>query len=216
MASDYILCPDKTQVYKAWIQALFPEFSPLQVSVAADNFSRRCYQGRASLSYILVIGPALTVIAGVACVVSLHSRFANSPLPVAAFEIAMLAIALELVSFWPLSFTGAAGLISRYTFCSGYSYPVVINATFSGSSGPRAAPVFYNGSPCYDLNSEGQTSQNPFVQQLGIFNAGYISGGVLVIIALFILLAVVSKHADVIFELKLAGQLSLGSSAKTP
>ena len=41
----------------------------------------------------------------------------------------MLAVALQLVSFWPPSFTGAAGLISRYTFCAGYGFPVVLNAT---------------------------------------------------------------------------------------
>ena len=39
-------------------------------------------------------------------------------------------------------------------------------------------------------------------RQLGVFNAGYISGGALVIVALVCMLAIVSKHADVIFELK--------------
>ena len=215
LASDYIMCSDKTAVYRSWIQALFPEFTLDQLDHAASTFSSRCYQGRASVGYILAIGPGLTIVAGILCVLSLHRALANTPLPVAGFEIAMIAVALELVSFWPLSFTGATRLISRYTFCAGYSYPVVLNATFSSSrTGPRAAPVFYNGSPCYDLNSEGANTPNPFVQQLGVFNAGYISGGALVIISLLCMLAVVSKHADVIFELKLAGQI--GPAAKKP
>lgn len=214
LAADYIQCSDKTLVYQAWIAALFPEFTLEQVSHAAGTFNNRCLQNRASVGYILVIGPALTIIAGILCMLSLHSAFANTPIPVAGFEVAMLAVALELISFWPLSFTGAAGLISRYTLCSGYSYPVVLNATSTTArTGPRAAPVFYNGSPCYDLNSEGSSSPNPFVQQLGVFNAGYVSGGVLVIISLICMLAVVSKHTDVIFELKLAGQLGPAAAA---
>ncbi len=41
--------------------------------------------------------------------------------------------------------------------------------------------------------------------QLGVFNAGFLSGGVLVIVSLVLLLAIVSRHADAVFERKLAG-----------
>mmetsp|Transcript_74046 Transcript_74046/g.197396 ORF Transcript_74046/g.197396 Transcript_74046/m.197396 type:complete len:447 (-) Transcript_74046:170-1510(-) len=209
LASDYILCSDKAQVYKAYINSLFPEFTSSIVDDATNNFYSRCLQGRSSTGYILAVGPGLAIVAGVLLILSLHKKFANSVVPVAGFEIAMLSIALELVSFWPLSFTGAASLISRYSFCAGYSYPVVLNASVSNTASTRAAPTFFNGSPCYDLNSEGQSSPNPFVQQLGVFNAGYVSGGVLIIVSLLVLLAVVSKHADVIFEMKLAGKITL-------
>ena len=37
---------------------------------------------------------------------------------------------------------------------------------------------------------------NPFVEQLGVYNAGYVTGGVLMIISEIIMLALVSKHSD--------------------
>jgi hypothetical protein len=45
-------------------------------------------------------------------------------------------------------------------------------------------------------------------EQLGVFNAGFLSGGVLVIVSLVLLLAIVSRHADAVFERKLAGKPS--------
>lgn len=211
LASDFIVCSDKTTVYKAWIQALFPEFTTTLVEHAASRFLSKCYQGRAVVGYILIIGPVLAIISGVLSAVSLFPALANSPVPAVSFQMTMLAIALEFVAFWPLSFTGAASLISRYSFCAGLSAPVVLNAStpVKGSAAPRAAPTFYNGSPCYDLNSEGQQAENPFVQQLGVFNAGYLTGGVLVIISLVLLLGVISRHSDAVFERKLAGKITL-------
>jgi hypothetical protein len=275
LASDFIRCSDKAVVYKAWIQALFPEFTTNHLDQAAGRFLTKCYQGRAVVGYILVIGPALGLVSGMFSVASLFPALANSVVPAIGFQITMLAVALEFVAFWPLSFTGAASLISRYSFCAGLSYPVVLNASAPkasiASSTPRAAPVFYNGSPCYDLNSEGQHAENPFVQQvcnthlpflfpsshacfhslvhrnghfpvlahtalvllvphlsphlqyvacmaeqrlmccvaqLGVFNAGFLTGGVLVIVSLVLLLAILSRHADAVFERKLAGKPS--------
>jgi hypothetical protein len=40
--------------------------------------------------------------------------------------------------------------------------------------------------------------------QLGVYNAGYVTGGTLMIIALIIMLWLLSKHADVVLESKLA------------
>ena len=168
LASDFIVCSDKATVYKAWIQALFPEFTTYLVDHASSRFLSKCYQGRAVVGYILTIGPALGIISGILSAASLFPALANSAVPAVSFQMTMLAIALEFVAFWPLSFTGAASLISRYSFCAGLSAPVVLNASTpaQGSTAPRAAPTFYNGSPCYDLNSEGQRSENPFVQQV--------------------------------------------------
>jgi hypothetical protein len=39
---------------------------------------------------------------------------------------------------------------------------------------------------------------------LGVYNAGYVTGGTLMIIALIIMLWLLSKHADVVLESKLA------------
>ena len=170
LASDFIRCSDKAVVYKSWIQALFPEFTTNHLDQASGRFLTKCFQGRAVVGYILVIGPALGLISGILSVASLFPALANSVVPAIGFQITMLAVALEFVAFWPLSFTGAASLISRYSFCAGLSYPVVLNASAPkagvAASSPRAAPVFYNGSPCYDLNSEGQHAENPFVQQV--------------------------------------------------
>ena len=44
-------------------------------------------QDRAPVGYILAVGPALTIVAGVLCVLSLHRALANSPLPVVGFEV---------------------------------------------------------------------------------------------------------------------------------
>jgi hypothetical protein len=43
-------------------------------------------------------------------------------------------------------------------------------------------------------------------EQLGVFNAGFLTGGVLVIVSLVLLLGLVSRHADAVFERKLAGK----------
>lgn len=42
-----------------------------------------------------------------------------------------------------------------------------------------------------------------------MFNAGYLTGGVLVIISLVLLLGVISRHSDAVFERKLAGKITL-------
>jgi len=44
-----------------------------------------------------------------------------------------------------------------------------------------------------------------------VFNAGYVTGGVLMIIALILMLAIVSKHSDVVLESKLARPDARGS-----
>ena len=46
-------------------------------------------------------------------------------------------------------------------------------------------------------------------RQLGVFNAGYLTGGVLVIVSLVLLLGVISRHSDAVFERKLAGKITL-------
>lgn len=124
-----------------------------------------------------------------------------------AFNFVLLTISMTLISFWPLSFTGAAGLIARYSFCWGLQdsadYPnILLNATSSAKS--RAAPVLFTGQSCYDINSEGEHSMNPFIEQLGVYNAGYVTGGVLMILSLVMMLGIVSKHADQVLEIKLA------------
>jgi len=207
LSSDYVLCSDKAQVYSAWIQALFPEFTPDQLSHARSTFLGRCRRDKNGLSYMLAVGPALAAVATALCVASLSRALANTPLPVIGFEVAILAAAMELIAFWPLSFTGAAALIARYAYCADYREPVVLNASArAGPGGRRSAPVLYNGSPCYDLNSDGAEAQNPFVQRLAVLNAGYLAGGVLVLAGLLALLAVVSRHADALFELTIAGR----------
>jgi hypothetical protein len=42
--------------------------------------------------------------------------------------------------------------------------------------------------------------------QLAVLNAGYLAGGVLVLAGLLALVAVVSRHADALLELTLAGR----------
>jgi len=94
-------------------------------------------------------------------------------------------------------------LIASYSFCWDIKDSVVVlNASNYARS--IAAPVLFTGQPCFDINSEGQKMNNPFVQQLMAYNAGYVSGGTLMIIALVIMLWLLSKHADVVLESKLA------------
>mmetsp|Transcript_18689 Transcript_18689/g.44502 ORF Transcript_18689/g.44502 Transcript_18689/m.44502 type:complete len:429 (-) Transcript_18689:105-1391(-) len=203
LTSDFVTCGEKAKVYRSWLEALFEDWSKDELDNAERQFNSKCWQGKGALGYILTCGPVLSVFAGFFCGLAHVPIFANSPIRDIGFNFAMLAISLTLVAFWPLSFTGAAGIISRYNFCAGLEYPVVHNLTAHPTSRYRNAPVFFNGNPCYDLNSAGEVRYNPFVMELGKFNSGYVSGGVLVILALSSLLAVISKGADVIVEEKL-------------
>ena len=69
----------------------------------------------------------------------------------------------------------------------------------------RHAPELYNGSPCADLNSNLEWQLNPFISELGAYNGGYFSGGVLVILSLILMLGINAKVSDVVMEKKLAG-----------
>ncbi|EKX53867.1 hypothetical protein GUITHDRAFT_100833 [Guillardia theta CCMP2712] len=228
LSSTYILCSDKARVYRSWITALFPSWPKDNLDHAEQQFLAKCWQvelreeGREEEQkdndvemeeWDMITFAVLSIFACIFSVVSIFKYFANSPMSTLGFNFAMLAVSLTLVSFWPLSFTGAAALVSRYYFCYGLSDPVVLNATSSARS--RAAPTFFNGNPCFDLNSEGQHKPNPFIGQLGIYNAGYVSGGVLVVIALICMLAVVSKNAEVVLEEKLSTEQN-GEQAAEP
>mmetsp|Transcript_23093 Transcript_23093/g.46776 ORF Transcript_23093/g.46776 Transcript_23093/m.46776 type:complete len:431 (+) Transcript_23093:241-1533(+) len=203
LGSDFVKCSDKAKVYAAWLKALFPEWQQEELDHAEGRFNSKCWQGKGSLGYILTVGPVLAVLAGFFCGLAFIPILANSPVREIGFNLAMLAMALTLVAFWPLSFTGAASMASRYNFCAGLEYPIVHNLT-SPSLHYRNAPVYFNGNPCYDINSNGEYMYNPFVKELGVFNSGYVMGGVLVVIALLCLLGVVSKASDVIMEQSLA------------
>eukprot|EP00293_Proteomonas_sulcata_P010614 CAMPEP_0184300948 /NCGR_PEP_ID=MMETSP1049-20130417/11251_1 /TAXON_ID=77928 /ORGANISM="Proteomonas sulcata, Strain CCMP704" /LENGTH=438 /DNA_ID=CAMNT_0026611803 /DNA_START=35 /DNA_END=1351 /DNA_ORIENTATION=+ len=201
ISADYVKCGDKADVYEAWLQALFPEWSTEQHSKAKSRFLTRCWENKSFLGYILSVGPTLSTIAGLICLASLIPYCANSPCPTIGFNFAMLGIALTLVGFWPLSFAGASRMLSRYNFCYGLSDPLVLNMT-SDSRQYHSAPVFFNGNPCYDVNSLGEHKWNPFVEEIGVFNSGYVTGGVLSIIGLVFLLSAVSKSSDIVLEQK--------------
>jgi len=215
LAGRYILCSDQAKVYRAWIEALFPReytaWEDKHYELAEKRFYRTCFSRKGQLGYILTVGPVLGVFAGIFTIFSLFKYCATTGLPAMTFNFILLTISMTLISLWPLSFTGAAGLIARYSYCWGLQNSVVVeNATTSVSS--RATPTLFTGQPCYDINSEGRHESNPFIEQLGVFNAGYVTGGVLMILALVIMLGIVSKHSDVVLEAKLARPNTDGAS----
>jgi len=209
-AGRYILCSDQAKVYRAWIEALYPpEYHPdwfeKHYQAAEDRFYRTCFARKGELGFILSVGPVLAVFAALFTLFSLIKYCATTGLPGMAFNFVLLAISMTLISFWPLSFTGAAGLIARYSFCWGLQdTPVVNNAEHSIDDHTHSAPVLFTGAPCYDMNSKGEREYNPFIEQLGTFSAGYVSGGVLMIMSMLMMLSIVSKNADVVLESKLA------------
>jgi hypothetical protein len=202
----YILCSDQAKVYRAWIEALYPrEFHPewdtKHYQAAEDRFYNTCFARKGSLGFILTVGPVLSVFAALFTLFSLLKYCATTGLPGMAFNFVLLAISMTLISFWPLSFTGAAELIARYSFCWGLQDTPVVN---KGDDTTAGAPVLFTGAPCYDINSKGEREYNPFIEQLGTFSAGYVSGGVLMIMSMLMMLSIVSKNADVVLESKLA------------
>mmetsp|Transcript_24110 Transcript_24110/g.20265 ORF Transcript_24110/g.20265 Transcript_24110/m.20265 type:complete len:421 (-) Transcript_24110:164-1426(-) len=215
LSGRYILCSDQAKVYRSWIEALFPrsaqpEWTSAHYEAAEQRFYNTCFSRKGQLGFILTVGPVLGVFSCIFTIFSLFKYCATTGLPSMTYNFVLLAISMTLISFWPLSFTGAAGLIARYSFCWGLQDTVVVlNATY-GAQG-RAAPVLFTGQPCYDINSAGDHETNPFIEQLGVFNAGYVTGGVLMIIALILMLAIVSKHSDVVLESKLARPDARGS-----
>eukprot|EP00285_Hemiselmis_virescens_P007878 CAMPEP_0173390898 /NCGR_PEP_ID=MMETSP1356-20130122/16491_1 /TAXON_ID=77927 ORGANISM="Hemiselmis virescens, Strain PCC157" /NCGR_SAMPLE_ID=MMETSP1356 /ASSEMBLY_ACC=CAM_ASM_000847 /LENGTH=415 /DNA_ID=CAMNT_0014348393 /DNA_START=109 /DNA_END=1356 /DNA_ORIENTATION=- len=212
LATRYLLCSDKADVYEEWANAIFPEWDQADLSQVRQRFEAKCWQGKGSIGYILTAGPVLATFTGLFSIAGLFKRVANTPVPVIGFNLGMVAVAVSLVSFWGLSLTGASGLISRYAVCKGYESPVVVNGSKAAGT-VRHTPELYNGAPCADLNSEGQYAYNPFISELGSYNGGYVSGGILTILALFCMLAINAKVSDVVMEAKLAGD-SNGNRAK--
>jgi len=182
-----------------------PDWFEKHYQAAEDRFYRTCFARKGELGFILSVGPVLAVFAALFTLFSLIKYCATTGLPGMAFNFVLLAISMTLISFWPLSFTGAAGLIARYSFCWGLQdTPVVNNAEHSIDDHTHSAPVLFTGAPCYDMNSKGEREYNPFIEQLGTFSAGYVSGGVLMIMSMLMMLSIVSKNADVVLESKLA------------
>lgn len=201
----YVMCSDQADVYEEWIKAVFPRWELNNYAQARARFETKCWQNKGSTGYILTIGPSLALFAGIFSIAGFFSCAANSPVPVVAFNLGMVSMAIVFVAFWALSLTGASTLISRYALCHGYSEPIVVKDRPDAFGLIRHAPELYNGSPCADLNSNLEWQLNPFISELGAYNGGYFSGGVLVILSLILMLGINAKVSDVVMEKKLAG-----------
>mmetsp|Transcript_765 Transcript_765/g.2024 ORF Transcript_765/g.2024 Transcript_765/m.2024 type:complete len:414 (+) Transcript_765:106-1347(+) len=205
LATRYLLCSDKADVYEEWANAIFPEWSAADLGQVRARFEAKCWQTKGATGYILTVGPVLSLFTGIFSIAGMFKKVANTPVPVIGFNLGMVAVAITFISLWALSLTGASGLISRYAVCQGYKSPVVVNGTESRSA-TKHTPVLYNGAPCADINSEGEFSYNPFISELGAYNGGYVSGSILTVLALICMLAINAKVSDVVMEAKLAGE----------
>lgn len=206
LSSRYILCSDKAKVYRAWMEALSLssaefDFSTEQFELLEKRFQSTCFSRKGQLGYILAIGPVLGLFACLLTIFSLCQYCATTGLPGMTLNFILLAISMTLVSFWPLSFTGSAELVSRYAYCWGHQESNVFLHT---NSDTPAAPMTFTGQPCYDINSDGEHAENPFIRQLALGTGGYVTGAVLLVISLLLMIGVISKHSEAVLEAKLA------------
>ena len=205
LSGRYVRCADQAKVFRSWMEALFEnkDWGDINYALTEKRFYNTCFSRKGTLGFILSVGPVLAIFSCVFTLFSLLKYCATTGLPNMAFNLVLLSLAMTLISFWPLSFTGASALVARYAFCWGMQDSQVVNAS-SSLHHTFSAPRLFTGQPCYDMDSEGDHSSNPFVEQLGVYGAGYVTGGVLMILAEIIMLALVSKHTDVVLEVKLA------------
>ena len=118
LSGRYIMCADQAKVYRSWIEALFPnEWDERHYSLAEMRFYNTCFSRKGTLGFILTVGPVLGFFSCVMTLFSLFKYCATTGLPGLTFNFILLTISMTLVSFWPLSFTGASELISRFAFC---------------------------------------------------------------------------------------------------
>eukprot|EP00918_Siedleckia_nematoides_P075096 GHVU01164233.1.p1 GENE.GHVU01164233.1~~GHVU01164233.1.p1 ORF type:complete len:382 (+),score=54.87 GHVU01164233.1:99-1148(+) len=196
-----IRCKDKATVYKFLLETIFTddkgewvrdptsgqEWSQEAVDSAAQEMKYSCMRSKGSLGYILSLGPLLSSITCLICMLSL-CRWFQGPTTVSAAEgFAIVSIAMTLLGFWVVEFRVDNEFLQAYMFC-GRDKALTDGPPYMVDKG-----VYFDGTPCVDLDTDGSKRMNPYVRTALNQTAVYTSGGICNLLATILLLVSVSK-----------------------
>jgi len=204
LASTHIRCWDKFTVYREMIDEVMVE-QPTSSSASApkiyvtdpvsgarwnedsiDTASYAqlftCYGSKGSTGYILGLGPLLSSMASLFCVVSLFTCCPTSYSSTLGRGLALMAFAFTLIGFWVVSFTSIREFVADYMYCGSSTTPLTNNRG-----------MYFDGTPCLDRNSDGENEMNPFLSWSAWMTGVYTFGGAFNIIATVILLVTIAK-----------------------
>ena len=148
-----------------------------------------CMRSKGSTGYILALGPLLSTMTSLICLFSLCRWFQGPTTASAAEGFAIVSVALTLVGFWVINFRTDNEFLQAYMICGGSSR----SDTLLEGPGLVDQGVYFDSTPCMDLDSEGERHLNPYVRSALGMTAVYTSGGVCNLIATILLLVSVSK-----------------------
>jgi len=200
--STRIRCRDKAAVYKAMLEAVLTDgagewvldersgekWSQDAVDIATDEMLYSCMRSKGSTGYILALGPLLSSVTCLICLFSLCRWFQGPTTASAAEGFAIVSVALTLVGFWVINYRTDNEFLQAYMVCGGRFADSLLGEPFLVKSG-----VYFDSTPCMDIDSVGERHLNPYVRSALGMTAVYTSGGVCNLIATILLLVSVSK-----------------------
>eukprot|EP00285_Hemiselmis_virescens_P007082 CAMPEP_0173392776 /NCGR_PEP_ID=MMETSP1356-20130122/21150_1 /TAXON_ID=77927 ORGANISM="Hemiselmis virescens, Strain PCC157" /NCGR_SAMPLE_ID=MMETSP1356 /ASSEMBLY_ACC=CAM_ASM_000847 /LENGTH=426 /DNA_ID=CAMNT_0014350679 /DNA_START=231 /DNA_END=1511 /DNA_ORIENTATION=+ len=185
----HVNCDEKTHVFEDFLEAVFGqtsythEWADHDIKAASREFYLTCLVDKGSNSYILTIGPILSIFGGVMTIMTLFRRFHGPPWPELGINLLILSLIMILFGFWSISI-GTVSEISQYAICGDTPAPV----SFAG--------MRYDGRPCVDRNTKGAESWNPFVYELSLVYSTYVVGGVMTFLSVVMFLGLVTGFTE--------------------
>ena len=152
---------------------------------AAWSVLYTCYSSKGATGYILGLGPFLSSLACIFCVVSMFTCCPRSYSSSLGRGLALMAFAFSFIGFWVISFRSTTEFVDQYMYCGSSSWPLT---TSSG--------MYFDGTPCLDRTSTGENELNPFLSWSAWMSGVYTFGGVFNILATLILLVTIAKNIE--------------------
>ncbi len=135
-----IRCEDKHMVYKSMIQSIFTDrdgdwvldknseelWNAQALELASDQIERSCWLIKGSTGYILDLPPILATLTCLICLLTLCRWFQGPFTATAAESLAVISVALTLVSFWVVEMRTDEDFLQSYMYCGidkVYTYP---------------------------------------------------------------------------------------------
>lgn len=151
------------------------------VDMAADEMNFSCIRSKGSTGYILSLGPVLSSMTSLICLLSLCRWFQGPTTASAAEGFAIVSVALTLVGFWVVEYQTDSEFLQAYMLCGRSA--ALFEAPYLVNKG-----VYFDGTPCMDIDSEGEKRMNPYVAKSLSMTAVYTAGGICNLLATILLL----------------------------
>ena len=203
-ANTHTRCWDKFLVYRDMLKEVLTEYderatqgryvmdeisgqpwSDATIDSAAWAELYSCYSSKGATGYVLGLGPLLSSLACIFCVLSMFTCCPRSYTSSLGRGLALMGFSFTLIGFWVISFSTTSEFVSNYVYCGGAGFPLV---SLDGK--------YFDGTPCLDRTSLGDNMMNPFLSWSAWMSGVYTFGGVLNILAIVFLLVTIAKNLE--------------------